>query len=465
MVDGWPEDNKIPGLSIALVDRESLIWTAGFGHTDYDCKTPVTADTIFSIQSMSKTFTATAVMMAVQDGLVDLDTPITEYLPDFKVKSRFEEDPERKITLRHLLSHTSGLIQCAPVGNLFEHKCPSFEAHIHSISDTWLKFPVGASRSYSNQGMDLAAYILQVTSNQSFSEYMQEKIFIPLGMENSSLDIGFIKQHPNRAIGHQPLVKQVPLESPLIGAGAVYTSTSDLAKFIQFHLNWGQVDNHSILHSKHIEEMYTSSPSLGIFVNPNFEVPNKHQSVDGPHNHTPALDHGGGGSGFSTFMTWFPEYGIGVICLSNSNNDGRLICNVVYDLIRELMEDDLIRKDYVHEHIAWDNVLLFQENNRYQPPDPETFTPYKPEWKEYIGTYRPCDDWQVTLRGRIAIERDNYNIGRSIPRVVVRQQDGYLTANGQRLDEYQLGVFFTKEGDCLDFSGPSPRWKGVRIAR
>lgn len=87
-------ENKIPGLSIALVDREGLIWSAGFGYTDYDCKKPITPDTIFSIQSMSKTFTATAVMLAVQEGLVDLDTPISKYLPNFKIKSRFDEKPQ-----------------------------------------------------------------------------------------------------------------------------------------------------------------------------------------------------------------------------------------------------------------------------------------------------------------------------------------------------------------------------------
>lgn len=135
IVEGMAED-KVPGLSIALVDRNGLIWSAGFGHTDYDCKKPITPDTIFSIQSMSKIFTATVVLMAVQDGLVDLDTPISTYLPDFQVKSRFEERPQDKITLRHLLSHTAGFVHEAPIGNGLEHKSPSFAAHVQSISDT-----------------------------------------------------------------------------------------------------------------------------------------------------------------------------------------------------------------------------------------------------------------------------------------------------------------------------------------
>ena len=103
----------------------------------------MTADTIFSVQSMSKMFTATAVMQAVAAGRLDLDEPITTYLPGFTVHSAFEEHPERKITLRMLLSHTAGFTHEAPVGNNNELEPGDFDAHVRSISDTWLRFPVG----------------------------------------------------------------------------------------------------------------------------------------------------------------------------------------------------------------------------------------------------------------------------------------------------------------------------------
>jgi hypothetical protein len=88
--------DKIPGLSLALVDRDGILWAAGFGYTDYNRKTPLTTDTIFAICSISKTITAAAVMVAVQDRLLELDAPIIEYLPQFMVNSRFEENPEKK---------------------------------------------------------------------------------------------------------------------------------------------------------------------------------------------------------------------------------------------------------------------------------------------------------------------------------------------------------------------------------
>src|SRR5215208_3904880 len=132
------QQEHVAGLAVAVVDDQHILWAEGFGYTDWDEKIPVTPNTLFSIQSMSKSFTATAVMFAVQDGLVDLDEPITTYLPDFHINSIFEEHPEKKITLRMLLSHTAGFAHEAPYGSNFDHPAYSFEKHIASISDTWL---------------------------------------------------------------------------------------------------------------------------------------------------------------------------------------------------------------------------------------------------------------------------------------------------------------------------------------
>ena len=192
----------LPGLSIALVDKYGVVWSKVYGFTDRKKKKPVTPDTIFSIQSMSKTFTATGVMVAVQDGLVDLDAPITTYIPNFRVNSRFEINPQEKMTLRHLLSHRAGFTHEAPIGNNNYPDFPSFEAHIESISDTWLRYPVGQRYCYSNLGIDLAGYILQVVSGKPFVQYMKEEVLGPIGMKNSSFDWNAIRNSENRAIGH-----------------------------------------------------------------------------------------------------------------------------------------------------------------------------------------------------------------------------------------------------------------------
>jgi CubicO group peptidase (beta-lactamase class C family) len=298
--------NKIPGVSVALVDRERILWAAGFGYTDTDKKTSVTPETIFSIQSMSKTFTATAVLFAVQDGLLDLDAPITRYLPEFTVNSRFEEHPERKITLRHLLSHTVGFTHEAPIGNNFDTASPSFEEHVRSISQSWLKFPVGAKSSYSNLGVDLAGYSVQRVSKKPLAHYMREKIFAPLDMPNSSIDMDAINANPHRAIGHTSGIKRIPVEVPMVAAGGVYTNATELCRFVQFHLNRGRVGSTRLLDERLLDRMYGRPAGLTLGLGRG----DKHDSY--------FLMHGGGGFGFLSLMIWYPEYGIGAVELTNS---------------------------------------------------------------------------------------------------------------------------------------------------
>jgi CubicO group peptidase (beta-lactamase class C family) len=251
--------DKIPGLSIALVDREGILWTAGFGRTG-DWGQSVTPDTLFSIGSISKTFTGTAVMIGVQDGLVDLDTPIAEYLPDFTVNSRFEERPLDKMTRRHLLTHTAGFAHTAPIGNVADTRCGSLEEHVLSIRQTWLKFRVGERFSYSNPGIDLAVYILQVRSGRPFQQYVKEKVFDPLGMPNSTLDRDFVEGHPHRARGHSTNVSEFPIPTYMPGPSGVHTTARDLSRFARFGLNRGTLDGRTILEPRFLDVMCTTSP-------------------------------------------------------------------------------------------------------------------------------------------------------------------------------------------------------------
>jgi CubicO group peptidase (beta-lactamase class C family) len=145
------EDHHLPGLAIAICDASGVLWAAAFGVKKVGSAEPVTTETMFGVQSISKLYTATAAMLAVHDGLVELDVPITTYLPEFAVRSKFEAHPERCMTLRHLLSHTAGFTHEAPVGNNYLVGRASFAAHCRSIATTWLRFPVGHHHEYSSQ--------------------------------------------------------------------------------------------------------------------------------------------------------------------------------------------------------------------------------------------------------------------------------------------------------------------------
>jgi CubicO group peptidase (beta-lactamase class C family) len=141
---------NVPGLAIAQVDGDKLVWAKGRGYTDRNNQTKVTADTLFGLMSVSKTYTATGFLIAVEKGLLKIDDPLKKYYPQFTVKSRFGAEEADRITFRHLLSHWSGLPHEPPCGKLFnDRECP-FADRIRSISEAWLKFPVGGGFSYSN---------------------------------------------------------------------------------------------------------------------------------------------------------------------------------------------------------------------------------------------------------------------------------------------------------------------------
>lgn len=437
------EQNSIPGFAIALVDNEGILWAAGFGFTDTDHEIPITPTTIFSIQSMSKTFTSTAVMTAVQDRLLDLDAPITKYLPDFTVNSRFEEHPEQKITLRLMLSHAAGFTHEAPIGNNFDTTYPSFEAHIRSISDTWLKFPVGQGYSYSNLGIDLAGYILQRVTGKALAECMRERIFAPLEMPYSSMDMAVIPKNRDRAIGHQFGVERVPLEVPMLAAGGVYTNAQDLSRFVQFHLNRGRVGDKQILDEKFLDEMYgqAGGPTLGIGKGKN------HDSI--------YLAHGGGGFGFLTNMVWYPEYGIGAIELTNSA-DHKIQNKISNELLDELIDKKLVAKRSIPAL-----PVVAAKTNPPQPMPVFEPTPYKDEWAKYLGHYDIVQKgwglfWWARVGQSLGIERKIVNI---------QKKEDFLIFDGKKLLEYKPGLFFTPDGEALDFRGEVPTWRNLKLKK
>ena len=447
--------HKIPGLSIAVVDRDGILWSAGFGRTGRG-KQPVTPETLFSIQSMSKTFTATAVMFAVQDGLVDLDTPIMEYLPEFTVKSRWEDNPQQKITLRHLLSHTAGFTHEAPIGNNLDPLYSSFEEHVLSIQDTWLRCRVGEKSNYSNLGIDLAAYIVQVKSVMPFVEYMKQKVFDTLGMSTSSMDYDYVEQFPDRAVGHMPFIAEVPVAIPMVAAGGVYTSAVELSHFVKFHLNRGTINGRRILDSHLIDTMYTSSEvsseaGLGIGIG------KKHDSY--------YLTHNGGGFGFLTTMKWYPEYGIGCMVLTNSVNHDEQNIKISNEILDELITRQVVAKDTSGDIPLSDQLIGKDEKLPVLTEDGpvHTPTPYKRQWSRYTGTYRNiAKGYKLNLIVHLVLAMGYCDSGMKL---VVIKKDGYLCIGDEKLEEYRPGLFFTPSGESLDLRGPVPTWRNIKMEK
>ena len=304
------EEHAVPGLAIGICDRSGPRWLAAFGSTTKKGGHRVTTDTLFSVQSISKLYTATLVMLAVQEGLVELDRPITSYLPAFKVNSAFEDHPEERVTLRHLLSHTAGFTHEAPEGSNYRVGRRSFTAHCRSISDTWLRFPVGHHFEYSNLGVDLAGFVLQEVAGRPFPQVARHLLFEPARLRQTTFDYRVVAAEPDRAIGHLPEGTPYPaLRVPMVAAGGLYTSVTDACRFLQLHLAGGA----PLLSASLLGQMYrppSAAPGQELGYGLGVAIVEMGDRV--------ALGHSGGGFGFLSDAYWLADVGIGVVVLTNS---------------------------------------------------------------------------------------------------------------------------------------------------
>lgn len=463
------ERGEVPGAAIALVDDQGVVWTQGFGRTGRG-RQAVTPDTPFLICGLSKLITATTVMIAVQDGLVSLDEPITTYLPDFTVNSRYEEHPERKITLRRLLDGTAGLPLEAPLGNYFEPvSTAAFEDHVKSIFESWLVYPVGIGTSYSSTSPDLAAYVIQVVSGMPYERYVKEKLFAPLGMTASTLDRSEILKNRDRAIGHMMGMAHLPAVYPGLASGGMYSTVRDLARLMQLHMNGGVLDGRRILDETLIATI--CEPVGVIRENPDvYYAMGIHIDKRAPERTEQILWHEGWGFGFTTMLHWYPERRIGAIVLTN-----KLPHSVLSDLGLSLT-DRLVRGNLVPK------VAPQPEPNTIGCPgvwsgwSEHKPTPYQRSWRKYCGTHNlRFTEYDLEWWARLAIFIKGR--GEFTPRIKVQEKDGHLCVTeseffdkvgldrhiDERLQEIKPGLFAAQSGMILDFTQAIPTWRNYRL--
>ncbi len=472
-VPGMMRKGGVAGAAIALVDDQGILWTEGFGRTRGKPNRAVTPDTPFLLCGMSKLITATAVMLAVQDGLVSLDEPITTYLPEFKVNSRYEDRPERKITLRHLLSYTAGLPVETPLGNYFEpSSIASFEGHVKSLFGTWLVCPVGAGFYQSGASSDLAAYVVQRASGKPFELYLNERLFGPLGMKSSTADRSAILKNGERAVGHLGGISKMAAVYPALGAGGVYSTARDMARFVQFQINRGAVEGGQLLDLSLMNAIYhpvgiaRSDPNVyygfGVFLDK--RSPERTETL---------LWHDGWGFGFTALMHWYPEYGIGAVALTNEMPNSALA-----DLGLTLT-DRLIKDKVVMKRFPWKEPDGSRGVRPWWGWSAHAPTPYDRAWRHYEGTHslrfsEYSLEWWAHLAVLI-VGRDEFT-----PRIKVQEKDGFLCLTeskffeqvtggfrsvDEKLHEVKPGVFATKGGGTLDFTQAAPTWCNYRLER
>lgn len=324
LLDLWAEEQRayrhVPGLALGLVVDQELIWAKGYGVSDLEAKTPVTPGTIFRVGSITKLFTATAVLHLRDAGKLRLDDPVAKHLPWFTVKSSFEGAPE--VTVRQLLTHTSGLPREAAFPYWTTHDFPTREQVREAVPGQDAIFAPASRYKYSNLGMALLGEIVAAVSGESWADYLQAHVFSPLGMTSSSaapadehfhrMTTAYLRRQGDGSRG----IADYYETRAIAPAANIVSTVEDLARFAALQFRRGaKAGGDQILKASTLDEMHRPhwvredwSGGLGL----GFRVSRRQGKT--------LVTHGGWVAGHRSHLLLVPDEKVAVIALTNADD-------------------------------------------------------------------------------------------------------------------------------------------------
>jgi CubicO group peptidase (beta-lactamase class C family) len=314
-------EQRIPGLALAIVQGDQIVHLKGFGVADPSGRT-VMPQTPFMIGSVTKSFTALAIMQLVEQGKVDLDAPVQQYLPWFHVA---DEATSAQITVRHLLTQTSGLSRAT--GNQFQAshdtRADVLERQVRSLSTARLAQPVGVMFQYSNANWWPLGLIVQTVSGQPYDVYIQRHILAPLEMRESFTAVADA-QKQGLATGYRywfgrylPADPQDSGHYPgVLPQGGVISTAEDMAHYLIAYLNQGRYNGKSILSPAGMAEIQRPAVPIGTSADTFYAM-----GLDvGATNGVSTVSHDGSMFSFHSNLVLIPKGRWGIILLENAEN-------------------------------------------------------------------------------------------------------------------------------------------------
>ncbi|MEJ8569264.1 serine hydrolase domain-containing protein [Elongatibacter sediminis] len=315
-----------PGAALLVARDDEVVFRGAFGLASMELGVPVTPEMVFGLASITKLFTALGAMMLVEEGALELDDEVVEFLPEL--------EKTKGVTIAHLLSHTSGMtgpvseIPGYPADNF--HRAITSRELIESYAPYELKFQPGTQFQYSNEGVATLARIIEIVSGQTWEEFLQERIFRPVGMTSTHY-AGHDRIIPMSVTGyteHEEEWKRARYTSFTrgFGMGALFSNVDDLYAWYEALLSGRLVSTETLAamltpypltgggHSRH---------GLGFVVT----FANGHKLVG----------HGGSHIGWSTFLMFVPDEKIFITVLTNSSSDNGRARRDALDILRVLL--------------------------------------------------------------------------------------------------------------------------------
>lgn len=356
-------DKNLPLLSIVLVDENGIVWSSMAGAPEEKLSGVAGADITYKVGSVSKLFTDIAVMQYVEQGILDIDAPVTTYLPNFKPTNPFGTD----ITLRMLMSHSSGLVREPTVGNYFDPTEPSLAETINSLNATTLVYAPGTKVQYSNAGIAVVGYVLERMGGKPFASLLSENVLLPLGMSNSSFtpEANVTRNLPRAYMSTYQGTRSVAptFELGMAPAGSMYSTMNDLALFMDALIKKGEGKNGRVLSPETLEQMWSPQTDLVSGRARSYGIGFSLGELDGEK----SVAHGGAIYGFATQLKVLPGRKIGVAISTNLDMANGAISRIADHALR---------------------ILIAQQNKEVAPAFVSTNALSDEQTQQIVGTYK-----------------------------------------------------------------------------
>jgi CubicO group peptidase (beta-lactamase class C family) len=310
-------EEKIPGFAIGVVEGGKLVYARGFGVMKLcDPTRPITPDTLFHMASITKPFVATAIMQLVEQGKIDLDAPVTRYVPYFRL-----HDPRYTgITIRHMLTHTSGMPDVKEYcWNKPEYDEGALECYVRSLQDKTLFWQPGQKFRYSNMAFEVLGDLIAKVSGISFEDYIEMNILKPVGMNSSTLL--YRKADPAKLASGYTLnkgavepVAHYPYNRAHTPSSNLHSNVNDMARWMLVNLDRGTLDGRRILKSSTYDILWkpaVPTPERNWHVGMSWFL----AEVEGDQ----VVMHSGGDDGFGSHLAFSPARKAGVVMMWNSD--------------------------------------------------------------------------------------------------------------------------------------------------
>jgi CubicO group peptidase (beta-lactamase class C family) len=388
------KDWKVPGAAVAVVQGEKVILLKGYGYRDLEKQLPVTPNTLFAIGSITKSFTVSTLGMEMDEGKVDWDKPVRDYLPAFKM---YDPVLTEQMMIRDLITHRSGLPRHDMVWYSSDF---SREDMVRRLQYLEPNKPLRSTFQYNNLMFMTAGYIAGLLNGKSWEDTIRERIFTPLGMNGTNFSLKDTQSSPDFALPYRkgndvkaevkrmPFDEQCPDRCAIGPAGEINSSVADMSRYVLFHLNRGKVEGKALLSENNSIQMQT--PQMVIPGAPDYKEEGETSYGMGffiaEYRGHKRVEHGGNLDGFSAELAFLPNDGIGVVVLTNLDGTGlpSAIASNVFDRLLGLDQVPWSRR-YLQQEVKGRESQQEAKNKGYVPHKTDTHPSH--DLKDYVGDY------------------------------------------------------------------------------